>query len=294
MVPVGGQFIRCQNREQRSDRAGFLYWRFGKPAVEQSDRYQESHGAEPVGGKGGAAARPVIEQHDRHVIARDGLVRLLDQVGSGYFEDAVFHRPASGGVIRHIEQQPAAIRLNKRTDVVKCHLFERDGPFVEERPCCRRAACIAGEDAACLVLAVIAVKLPCLCTALEDGEWAAISGRFQGTGADDGTGPSGAMEKGGLAGRFQRVHICQQQAVGKALRAGNGELPIFGRWTDIEQQGIAMVLEIFGRCHFGKAASVGEDFAKCLGPDILAFHKAFAKTAGVAGRAPRDAGVSEP
>ena len=54
-----------------------------------------------------------------------------------------------------------------------------------------------------------------------------------------------------------------------------------------------MVLQIFGRCHFRKAASVGEDLTKRLGPDILALHKAFAKAAWVAGRAVRDAGVSE-
>ena len=235
----------------------------------------------------------MIEQHDRHVIARDGLVRLLDQVGSGQFEDAVFHRLARGGVIRHIEQQQAAMRLDKRTDVAGIHPVERDVPFVEERPCRRRVVCITGEDAARLMLAVMPVKLPCLCAALEDGKGAVISGRLQCAGPDDRTGAPGTMEKGGAAGRLQRLHIRQQQAVGKALRAGNGELPVFGRRADIEQQGIAMVLQIFGRRHFRKAASVGEDLAEGLGPDILAFHKAFAKAARVAGRAVCNAGVSE-
>ena len=290
---MGGQFICCQNRERRFNLTGVRRRRLVKPAVEQGDLHRKSHGAKPVGGKGGAAARPVIEQHDRHVIARDGLVRLLDQVGAGQFKNAVFHRPAPGGVIRHIEQQPAAMRLDKRTDVAGFDPVERDPPFVEERPCCRRAVCITGEDAARLMLAVMPVKLPCLCAALEDGKGAVISGRLQCAGPDDRTGAPGTMEKGGAARRLERLHIRQQQAVGKALRAGNGELPVFGRRADIEQQGIAMVLQIFGRCHFRKAASVGEDLTKRLGPDILALHKAFAKAAWVAGRAVCDIGVSE-
>ena len=143
------------------------------------------------------------------------------------------------------------------------------------------------------MLAVMPVKLPCLCAALEDGKGAAISGRLQCAGPDDRTGAPGTMEKGGAAGRLERLHIRQQQAVGKALRAGNGELPVFGRRADIEQQGIVMVLQIFGRCNCWKPASVGEDLAECLGPDILALHKAFAKGARVACRAVRDACVSE-
>ena len=103
MFPVGRQFFHRQNRERRFNLTGVRRWRLVKPAAEQSDLHRKSHGAEPVGGKGSTAARPVIEQHDRHVIARDGLVRLLDQVGAGQFKNAVFHRPAPGGVIRHIE-----------------------------------------------------------------------------------------------------------------------------------------------------------------------------------------------
>ena len=78
------------------------------------------------------------------------------------------------------------------------------------------------------------------------------------------------------------------------MRARDGEFPIFGCRTDIEEQGIAMMLEIFRRCHFPKAASVGEDLAKGLGPDILALHETIPERIGTAGVAAANIRVAKP
>ena len=55
-----------------------------------------------------------------------------------------------------------------------------------------------------------------------------------------------------------------------------------------------MMLEIFRRCHFPKAASVGEDLAKGLGPDILALHETIPERIGTAGVAAANIRVAKP
>ena len=113
-----------------------------------------------------------------------------------------------------------AVRGNEAFEIAGLDIFNRDFPFAEERPCCKVAFGLVGENTVGCKFTLMTVKLPGLRSATEDGKGPVIAGGLQRTGPDDGAGAPRAMQKGGAPVSFSASMLASSRLFGRLCDAG--------------------------------------------------------------------------